>query len=282
MNILVQLQQKERFSTTENHIIDYILANPERILSMSIYDLATATNSATASIVRLSKKFHVSGFKEFKIKLSRDLETYYTQSSEIDPNLPFASHDNYLQISKKIAQLTVDSIETTRSLLTYKRLEEAVALLVRAQTILGFGVSNSFIRLLDFQTKLLKIHKPMQLIHMQPELFHLANSAKEGDVALIVSYSGTTSEIVNDAQILHAKKIPIITITSNLDSTLANYSTIVLPLPAKETSELKISTFSSQLAIEYLLNVLYSCMYKNDFEKNYQLQKNTPISILKF
>lgn len=282
MNILEQLNKKYDFSSTESHIVDYILQNPEKILSMSIYDLAKETNSATASIVRLSKKFNVSGFKEFKIKLSRDLETYYARSSNVDPNLPFSSRDNHLQISNKIAQLTIDSIEITRSQLSYNTLEKAVNLLVSSENILGFGVSNSFIRLLDFQTKLLKIHKPMQLIHMQAELFHLANSAKTGDVALIVSYSGTTSEIVNDAQILSSKNIPIISITSNLSSELGKLSTIVLPLPDRETSDLKISTFSSQLAIEYILNVLYSCIYNYDFEKNYRIQKNTPISILKF
>lgn len=282
MNLLLQLKNEISFSNTEQYIADYILSNPEKILSLSIYELAESTNVATASIVRFCKKLTLTGFKEFKIKLSRDLETYYAQTSQINPNLPFGNHDNHLQISKKIAQLTIDTIETTRSLFSYTMLEKSVDLLTSSTNILGFGISNCYIRLLDFQTKLLKINKPMQLIHMQAELFHLANSARPGDVALFVSYSGTTSEIVNDARILHAKKIPIISITSNLTSELAKFSTVVLPLPDSETSELKISTFSSQLAIEYILNVLYSCIYNHDFEKNYKLQKNTPVSILKF
>ena len=42
------------------------------------------------------------------------------------------------------------------------------------------------------------------------------------------------------------------------------------------------STISSQLAIEYILNVLYSCIFSRNFDKNYTSQKNTPTSILKF
>ncbi|MGC3150547.1 MurR/RpiR family transcriptional regulator, partial [Enterococcus faecalis] len=38
----------------------------------------------------------------------------------------------------------------------------------------------------------------------------------------------------------------------------------------------------SQLAIEYILNVLYSCIFSRNFDKYYTSQKNTPTSILKF
>ncbi|MNW18329.1 hypothetical protein D3C71_2178510 [compost metagenome] len=33
----------------------------------------------------------------------------------------------------------------------------------------------------------------------------------------------------------------------------------------------KIGTFSSQIAFEYVLNVIYSCIYKIDYQHNRQL-----------
>ena len=55
---------------------------------MSIYELAEATNSSTSTIVRLCKT-ETSGFKEFKIRLSRDLEIHYQAIRNVDANMPF-------------------------------------------------------------------------------------------------------------------------------------------------------------------------------------------------
>ncbi|MGC3011501.1 MurR/RpiR family transcriptional regulator, partial [Enterococcus faecalis] len=57
--------------------MDFILSHTERVLHMSIYELAEATNSSTSTFVRLCIKTETSGFKVFKIRLSRDLEIHY-------------------------------------------------------------------------------------------------------------------------------------------------------------------------------------------------------------
>ncbi|MJR68114.1 MurR/RpiR family transcriptional regulator, partial [Escherichia coli] len=112
--------------------------------------------------------------------------------------------------------------------------------------------------------------------------FYLAINATKNDVAILVSYSGNTAEIVNEARIFAEGGTPIIAITSDLNSQLAKYATVILPIPNVEHADFKVSTFSSQLAIEYILNVLYSCIFSRNFDKNYTSQKNTPTSILKF
>lgn len=281
MNLLDQLT-KLKFTYNEQLIIDFILEHTERVLHMSIYELAKSTSSSTSTIVRLCKKTSVSGFKEFKIKLSRDLELYYQSVHNIDVNLPFHSNDSNLLIAKKIAQLTQETITSTQSQLSNDVLNRSVDYLLKAQNIVAIGVSNSFIRLVDFQTKLLRINLYVRLTQLQPEQFYLATNATEKDVALIVSYSGNTAEIVTEAKIFKQNKTPIIAITSNPDSLLASYATELLLIPNNENAAFKVSTFSSQLAIEYVLNVLYSCIFNRNFEENYGSQKTTPISTLKF
>jgi RpiR family carbohydrate utilization transcriptional regulator len=282
MNLIEELKQTEKFTYNEQLIIEFILAHTERVLHMSIYELATTTNSSTSTIVRLCQKAGNSGFKEFKIKLSRDLELYYRNIQSIDANMPFSREDSDSMIANKIAQLTEETIRSTQTTLTEKDLNQGVDLLLNANNIMAVGVSNSFIRLTDFQTKLLRINMYIQLVHLQPEQFYLANNATKEDVAIIVSYSGNTAEMVNEAQIFTKRGTPIIAITSNLKSQLAKYATIVYPIPNNEEADFKVSTFSSQIAIEYILNVLYSCIFNRNFEKNYTSLKNTPISILKF
>lgn len=47
LNLIECLEQKERYTYNEGLIIDFILSHTERVLHMSIYELAEATNSST-------------------------------------------------------------------------------------------------------------------------------------------------------------------------------------------------------------------------------------------
>lgn len=282
MNIFNFLQTEETFTFNEQIIVDYLLAYPEDVLHQSIYTLAKNTNSSTSTIVRLCQKMGLSGFKEFKIIFAREVEARYQTITNIDANTPFESRDTDLMISKKIAQLTEETVSATQQLLTTQKLNHTVDLLLQAQTIFTIGVSDNYIRLHDFQLKLLRIGKFVHLIDLQAEQYHLATNAQKTDVALLISYSGKTAEVVNDAKVFFRKGTPIIAITSDLSSPLANYATEVLLLPNKEASQFKVSNFSSQLAIEYLLNVLYSCIFTRNYEQNYSEQRQTPTSKFEF
>lgn len=66
MNLIECLEQKERYTYNEGLIIDFILSHTERVLHMSIYELAEATNSSTSTIVRLCKKQKLAVSKNLK------------------------------------------------------------------------------------------------------------------------------------------------------------------------------------------------------------------------
>lgn len=52
----------------------YIAINPERVLKLNVTDLAQQTGSGKASIVRYCQTLGYSGFREFKIALSGEIE----------------------------------------------------------------------------------------------------------------------------------------------------------------------------------------------------------------
>ncbi|ETY73116.1 MurR/RpiR family transcriptional regulator [Lactiplantibacillus fabifermentans] len=282
MNLINKLKQQNLFSYNEQLIVDYLLAHPERSLKMSIYELATQTHSSTSTIVRLCKRCELSGFKEFKIVFARDLENYYQQVKNIDANNPFDQQDTDLMIANKIAKLTSETVMTTQRLLSDHKLKHATEMLLAAQNIYAIGVSGNFIRLRDFQLKLLRIGYCIRTFDLQAEQYYLALNSHPQDIALIVSYSGTTAEVVNDAKTFYQNHTPILAITGDEHSPLAKYATELLLLPTHERTTYKVSNFSSQLAVEYLLNVLYSCIFNRNFEKNYLSQKPTPISKFDF
>lgn len=280
MTLIDQLLEKEDFTEGECVLANYIVNNPEKVLSFSIRELSQITFTSTATIFRLCQKLGLTGYKEFVIKLSRDLETHYNNIAGIDVNFPFSRLDSDILIAKKIATLSNETIIQTHSLLTETMLNQAVELILKAESTLGIGVSHSFNRILDFQTKMLRINQYVKLMPLQSDQFHLANHATQNDVALIISYGGTTAEILSDTRLLKQKHCKIIAITSKLDGELASYADVILSLPKNENADLNISTFSSQIATEFVLNVLYSCIYRRNYLENIQKNKSAPTSSL--
>lgn len=278
MNLLDFLEKYNGFTSSEQVVANYILKNTENALHESIYDLAKKTNSSSATVVRFCKKCGYEGYKEFKIVLARDFELALNSVHSIDVNIPFIASDTDLMISKKIAQLTSESVMATQRLLTTQKLNQAVKLINNADNFFGIGVSDPYIRLQDFRIKLLRINIYLKTMDLQAEQYHLAKNTTKNDVAIIVSKSGRTAEIVNDAKAFYQNKTPIIGITQDQDSPLAKFSTVLLQLPKQEDGRFQVSNFSSQLAIEYILNVLYSCVFNSNFEHNFSENKKTPVS----
>jgi len=282
MNVLEFLETHSTFTDSERTVVQYVLEHTEAVLNASIYTVAEKTNTSTPTIVRLCKKCGLKGFKEFKIALARDLEFQLNTIRSVDVNIPFESKDTDLVISKKIAHLSSETILSTQQLMTTSKLNYAVELIINAENLFGIGVSDPFLRLKDFQLKLLRINVHLKMIDLQAEQYHLAKNTGKNDVAIIISNSGRTAEIVNDAKEFYLNKTPIIAITGDPKSPLANYASVFFELPRQEDGKSKVSNFSSQLAIEYILNVLYSCIFNSNFDENILANKSTPTSLFEF
>lgn len=280
MTIIKELTEKVGYTEGESILADYLLQNAEHVLNYSIRELSQQAYISTSTIFRLCKKLGLSGYKEFVIKLSRDLASHYNNFAGIDANFPFSRVDSDLLVAKKIATLSNETITQTHLLLTETMLNRAVELIVKAESILGIGVSHSFNRAVDFQTKMLRIDYYVKLMPLQADQFHLANHGTVKDVAIIISYGGTTAEVLSDAKLLKQKQCKLIVVTSNVEGELARMADVVLPLPKNEDADLNISTFSSQIATEFVLNVLYSCVYKRNYLENIEKNKSAPTSYL--
>ena len=87
---------------------------------------------------------------------------------------------------------------------------------------------------------------------------------------MIISYSGETNELIKIAKILKEKKTPIIVLTSIGDNRLSHYASYILNIGSREKIFTKIAPFASQTSIEYILNVIFSCLFKKDYQTNIQ------------
>ncbi|AEF24546.1 MurR/RpiR family transcriptional regulator [Streptococcus parauberis] len=268
MTLLYQLQEKSDFTGTEARVSDYILQELENFSAMTIHDIGIGAYTSNASIIRLAKKLGFEGFKDFKIQLVKDIQASFTQVSAVDPNFPFDVTDNVNAISKKLSDLSIKAITETTNHINTKEIQELAKVMSKSNRIFLYGIGDSQIRINSFQNKLMKLNiYAIVADNYSEEIWHTLN-AQTGDIALFVTYGGHTQSMANNLKQLRRNKVKTALITASREDQLRSYSDFVISLPKGEGDKGKISTFFSQIAIDYVLNLLFSLIYKEDFTKN--------------
>lgn len=70
-NFVLQIKASyNQFTRAEKKVADYVLDNQEKVLYMSITDLADACEVGDASVYRFCRTMKLQGYQEFKMKLS--------------------------------------------------------------------------------------------------------------------------------------------------------------------------------------------------------------------
>lgn len=268
MSLLTDLKHKEQFNASEKAVAQYIITNKEEVLNLSVQALSELTYTSPSTVVRLCRKIGLKGFKDFKIKWSAELQKEYNAISNVDPDFPFTDDDSYGEIQKKILELFTDSLNRTSQLLSPDKLERAVELLLQADKIGVFAYGDTYLPALNFQNKLMKIDRSVHMAALPGENRHLATNFRQDDCAIVISYSGESKNNYYITQLLKQNGATIIVITGSPSSHIASLGDLSLPVAKSESQSVKLSTFSSQTAIDYVLNTLYGCLFVSNYDKN--------------
>ena len=267
---MTQLEFELEFSESEKEIAKYILNHGEAVLSMSVKELAKHTYTSPATIVRLWKKIGLEGYNDFKIKYSAELQYDLQHTDRIDVNFPFQKDDSHPLICHKLASLSQEVIADTVKLIDFNQLHQIVDLIYHYPTIDIYGSGNSLLAAMSFQHKMMRISRDVNLRVLHGEQIFMSYNTNPDRIGMIISYSGETNEVIQIAQTLKEKKTPLIVLTSIGDNRLSHYADYILNIGSREKIFTKIAPFASQISMEYLLNVIFSCLFQKDYEQNIQ------------
>lgn len=262
MNILQYIKQNlESFTDREKLIAHYLLNSKKSIISMSAKEIGEVTNTSAATVIRFSKKVGFESLNEMKLQLSIHLQNDdYSSFEHLHSDL---STKNIIRGVKS----SIDAImNQTVGVLKEEELEKAIALLNKAKNVYIFSVGSSSLVGMDFYYKLSRINIRC-IAHSDTHLQMTASALMEkGDVAIAISYSGETKEVIQCA--LNAKKegVPVISITrASINNTLANISDIVLRVPFVEKS-LREGAMSSRISQLAVIDMLFLGMARNNIK----------------
>lgn len=267
--MLLREQMKNlHFSNSESVIIDYILEKNELIKNYSIKMVADETYTSPSTMIRISKKLGFSGWNEFKDAFVEEAEYLKRHFKNIDANIPFTNQDTIMNIANKIANLHLESVNDTLSLIHHDNLQKAVQILRRSHNIHVFAIANLNYAGEEFVFKLNRIHKKAQIDPIQDNMFQNALMATGDECAICLSYSGETPTLLKTVHFLKRKQVPIIAITSLGNNSLSKMADVTLNVTTREKSFSKIGSFTSLASINIVLDILYSCLFSLNYQAN--------------
>lgn len=87
-------------------------------------------------------------------------------------------------------------------------------------------------------------------------------------VAIIISYSGEEEEIKKIVNYIKQKEGTIIAVTSINDSYLRKHADYCLTICSKENLFSKIGSYSSKVSADYIMDIIFSLLFKNNYNIN--------------
>lgn len=108
------------------------------------------------------KKLGLDGYKKFQILFYSEYEVYASQGA-VDANYPFSGSDSFEQIARKLAKLNHDTINKAMSGFDYNQFQRIVRRMSRADMINIFSVGTSATVAMEFQQKMLRFGKIVNL-----------------------------------------------------------------------------------------------------------------------
>ena len=250
------------FSKGQKRIANYILNHKFGLENISIKKLADDIDVSISAISRFTKKI---GYKNF-----HDLRVHLISPSNIDNESHFFPVDyetaSMLAISKSIFKNGIESLTATLAVLNEESLNKAVEIMSKSRYCGMFGLGGSYSIIENALQRFIKTSLECRVYSDFHTQLLACSKFDSRDCAFIVSHSGRNKDIMRLVEILESHNVPIISITSNISSPLAQKSDVVFSSISDEVNyrpEALSSTISQMLLVDTLFT-LYLLKVDND------------------
>ena len=250
MSLMADLQNHEaRRSKSARKLIDFILTEPQAVVSMSIATLAASVGVSEPTVNRFCKGLGLKGFPDFKLNLNAELARAEPRiARDIEPG------DSTSQVIAKVFEANHASFTRVLNHLDSQAVEQAVSILDKARSIIFCGLGASAPVAIDAQHKFLRFFTPVVAHTEMISQRMITASLTPDDCLVCISYTGRTRALIEVAELAAASGATILGITAP-NSPLAKVCTQLLAIEADEDTDL-YTPMTSRIAQLTLIDIL--------------------------
>ncbi len=258
---------RPKFNATQNRIAEFLLADEQAVLDMSIYEMAEKIGTSVATVTRFCQLIGYSGLADMKFHMQQ-------QAVTLEKDIGITRHDSVNVIKQKMMQFSENSLHSCLMNLNNESLEQAIDLVGKADRVMltasgsAGGIAQAGVGLF--------MNMGFEAFTVSDQLLQLRTAARLGkeDVLIAISYDGRAKS-TGDAMML-AKKAgaSVILVTSLNESLLSQYADVLLLTPARTAGNAMNITATAlcQLSILQLLMIGAVTRYYDRFKEKSRIQ----------
>ncbi len=266
MDIKRKITQGKELTPTEQQLGQTVLAMGEDVRGLSIKEFARQANVSVASIHRFCKKLGLEGFKELKVELMR-ADSRADSAPEVDINFPFDAASTPAQVMERMEGLYQTTLAETQELLDPAQLDYAAKLVLRAGTVDIYTGSHNLYPAGMFRDRLLSAGKSATCYGGAEAQVRTALASGPDHVAIVISYSGLAPNLKGILPILSSRHVPVIVIGTPYCARIHPGFAAYLTVSDHESMTHRITQFASHIAVQYVLDSLYSSYFAKDYAR---------------
>ena len=243
-------------SPAEQRVARLVVADPADAARRTITDLATAAETSEATVIRFCRSVGMEGYPQLRIRLAAEAARRVEPpdarvvGGDIPPGADLA------QIIATISFNDARAVEETAEQLDPAICEQVVDAINSAGRVDIYGAAASGFVASDFQQKL---HRIGRTAFAWPDVHLALTSAAllgKGDVAMGISHSGTTSDVVEVLQQARMRGATTVALTNFPRSPITEVADFVLTTAARETTY-RSGAMASRLAQLTVVDCLF-------------------------
>lgn len=238
-------------TVAEKRIADYILNNKKNIIHLSVTEVAEGSKTSASTVVRTCVKLGYRGFQDFKITIAQEI------GNPINTIFEKAQEDNSpLEILQKEINSIIDTLNLTKKVINRNELENAAKAICNCGKVAIFGCGNSSAIAFDAAHKFTRAGVDAIACSDPHKQIMIAVNLTSSDVAMGISHSGSSKDVVDSLEIAKKSGATIICITNCSRSPITEISDFKL-FTASEETKYRIIGLSSRIAQLAIIDALY-------------------------
>ncbi len=238
----------------------------EDVRGLSIKEFAARTNVSVASVHRFCKKLGLEGFKDLKVELIRQA-TEAGNRRDVDINFPFDATSTPAQVMERMEGLYQTTLAETQELLDPAQLDYAAKLVANARQVDIYTGSHNLYPAGMFHDRLLSAGKCATCYGGVEAQVRTALTSGPDHVAIVISYSGLAPNFKEILPILSSRHVPVIVIGTPYCARIHPGFAAYLMVSDHESMTHRITQFASHIAVQYVLDSLYSSYFAKDYTR---------------
>jgi DNA-binding MurR/RpiR family transcriptional regulator len=243
-----------------------ITGDPESAAHASIVDLAERTGTSTATVTRFSRALGFKGYANLRVAIATETGRAEQARWETDISGDIAPEDSLDSVLKVIATADTRAIQATAGGLDMNDVERVAAAIARAGRVEIFGLGSSGTAGRELAFRLERIRVPVWSRSDTHTALTNAALLGPGDVAIGLSHSGRTVEVIETLAEAADHGALTVAVTSYPRSPLAETADVVFTTAVHETT-FRLAALSALHSTLLVLDLIYVAVAQRTYER---------------